>query len=60
MKSAKNDEGSIQKKLCNFLIAYRSTPTSSTAETPAQISCGRNLITKLDRSTKPSLTRTVD
>ncbi|XP_062606962.1 uncharacterized protein K02A2.6-like [Saccostrea cucullata] len=59
MKSAKYDEGSIQKKLCNFLIAYRSTPQSTTGESPAQMFLGRNLTTKLDRA-KPSLTRTVD
>ncbi|XP_062586311.1 uncharacterized protein K02A2.6-like [Saccostrea cucullata] len=59
MKSAKYDEGSIQKKLCNFLIAYRNTPQSTTGESPAQMFLGRNLTTKLDRA-KPSLTRTVD
>jgi hypothetical protein len=59
MKSSKYDEGSLQKKLSNFLIAYRNTPQSATNETPAQIFIGRKLTTKLDR-VKPSMTRSVE
>lgn len=59
IKSAKYDEGSLQKKLSNFLIAYRNTPQSATKENPAQLFVGRKLTIKLDR-TKPSLTRTVE
>ncbi|XP_021354167.1 uncharacterized protein K02A2.6-like [Mizuhopecten yessoensis] len=48
MKSSGKDAGSIQKKLSNFLLAYRNSPQSTTNETPAKMFLGRNLPSRLD------------
>lgn len=46
MKAMKG-EGSIIKKLTNFLLAYRTTPHCATGETPANLYLGRELRTRL-------------
>ncbi|XP_062592417.1 uncharacterized protein K02A2.6-like [Saccostrea cucullata] len=48
MKSMKNNERSINKKIANFLLLYRKAPHSITNETPAKLFHGRNLRTCLD------------
>ncbi|XP_033754722.1 uncharacterized protein K02A2.6-like [Pecten maximus] len=48
MKQAKGDNRSLQHKLSNFLFKYRTTPHTSTSETPAKLLYGRNLRTRLD------------
>ena len=58
MKSAEYDEGTLQKKLANFLIAYRNAPQSTTGESPAQLFMGRSLGTRLERI-RPDVARTV-
>ncbi|XP_048770688.2 uncharacterized protein K02A2.6-like [Ostrea edulis] len=58
MKASKGDEGSLQKKLCNFLIAYRKAPQQATGETPARLFVGKHLTTKIDRL-RPDVTKTV-
>ena len=54
----KNDiaEGDAQKKLDNYLFAYRSIPSTVTGKTPAELFLGRNLKCKLDLL-KPPLDR---
>ena len=54
----KNDiaEGDAQKKLDNYLFAYRSTPSTVTGKTPAELFLGRNLKCKQDQL-KPPLDR---
>lgn len=47
MKCSRNDSASIQKKLANFLLAYRNTPHCTTNETPAKLMMGRELRTKM-------------
>ncbi|KAL5018938.1 hypothetical protein ScPMuIL_004660 [Solemya velum] len=37
LKSSKRDEGTVNKKLSNFLLAYRNTPQGTTNETPAKL-----------------------
>jgi len=54
LKSAQQDAGTLKKKLAQFLIIYRTTPHSTTNETPAQLLMGRKLRTKLDLL-KPSV-----
>ena len=58
MKSAEYDEGKLQKKLANFLIAYRNAPQSTTGESPAQLFMGRSLGTRLER-VRPDVARTL-
>lgn len=48
MKSAVKDDGSLQQKLQRFLLSYRNTPQSTTAETPSSLLMGRKLRTRLD------------
>lgn len=48
MKCSKNDTGSIERKLANFLLAYRNTAHATTNETPAKLMMGRELRTKMD------------
>ncbi|XP_052696239.1 uncharacterized protein K02A2.6-like [Crassostrea angulata] len=48
MKCSKNDAGSIERKLANFLLAYRNTAHATTNETPAKLMMGRELRTKMD------------
>ncbi|XP_056009457.1 uncharacterized protein K02A2.6-like [Ostrea edulis] len=58
MKASKGDDGSLQKKLCNFLIAYRNAPQQATGETPARLFVGKHLTTKID-ILRPNVTKTV-
>ena len=46
----------VKEKLAKFLIAYRSTPHSTTGESPAQLLLGTPLRTRLDL-VKPNLNR---
>lgn len=48
MKSMKNQEMKLNKKIANFLLLYRNAPHSITNETPAKLFHGRNLRTCLD------------
>lgn len=48
MRSSAKDSGSINKKLSNFLMAYRNAPHTTTNETPAKLFMGRNLSTWMD------------
>lgn len=58
MKSSRKDGGTLKKKLSNFLLAYRTTPHTTTNETPAHLLMGRTLQTRLSRI-KPDLSQTV-
>lgn len=58
MKSSRTDDGTLQKKLSKFLLAYRNTEHSTTQESPATLFMGRKLRTRLDLL-KPDLSETV-
>ena len=47
MKASSKHGGTIQKGLSNFLLAYCSTPYSTTGESPAILFMGRTLQTRL-------------
>lgn len=47
MKFSRNIAGCLNKKLANFLLAYRSTPHCTTRKTPAKLMIGRELNTKM-------------
>ena len=51
-------EGTLQKKLVNFLIAYRNAPQSTTGNSPAQAFMGISLGTGLER-VRPDFSCTV-
>ena len=40
--------GSIQARLCRFLFSYRTSPHSTTGQTPAELMMGRRLRTRMD------------
>ena len=44
----KQVKGAIETKICRFLLAYRTTPQTTTGETPAQLRWGRSLTTHMD------------
>ena len=48
MKASKKDEGSVQTKLSNFLLAYRNAAHTTTGESPAKLFIGRTLPSRLD------------
>ena len=48
MKAAKECGKDLQQALSNFLLTYRSTPHTTTNETPAQLFLNRKLRTRLD------------
>ncbi len=48
MKAGHYDRLSVQHRLQNFLLTYRSTPHSTTGETPSLLFLGRHLRTRLD------------
>ena len=58
MKAAKNDKGSMETKLARFLIVYRSTPNTTTGESPAGLLFHRQIRTRLSLIT-PSIAATV-
>ena len=47
MKAAKYDSGTFETKLARFLLMYRNTPNSTTAQSPAQLLFHRTLRTRL-------------
>ena len=51
-------EGSLQTRLARFLLAYRTTPHSTTGRPPAELLNGRHLRTRLDLL-RPDLSATV-
>ena len=55
----KQVSGTIETKLCRFLLAYRTTPQATTGETPAQLRWGRTLRTHMDLL-KPSVADRVE
>ena len=55
----KQDKGSIETKLARFLLSYRTTPQTTTGETPAQLRWSRALRTQIDLL-KPSVATKVD
>ena len=59
MKASRKLGGTIQKRLSNFLLAYRSTPHSTTGESPATLFMGRTLQTRLSLI-KPTVERKVN
>ena len=48
LKAARIDKGDAEIKLRNFLLGYRSTPSSTTGMMPADIFLGRRIRTRLD------------
>ena len=48
IRAEKQSKKPIDEKINNFLMSYRSTPHSTTSITPAQLSIGRNISTKID------------
>ena len=48
MKASANEATSVSQKLSDFLLSYRSTPHSTTNETPGKLFLGRNIRTRLD------------
>ena len=53
IRAEKQSKKPIDEKVNNFLMSYRSTPHTTTSFTPAQLSIGRNISTKIDLM-KPS------
>ncbi|XP_061170896.1 uncharacterized protein K02A2.6-like [Saccostrea echinata] len=58
-RASKVEETSITKRLANFLLTYRSSPHSTTGETPAKLFLGRELCTRLTLL-KPNVRNTVE
>ena len=58
MKAAKYDSGTFEMKLARFLLMYRNTPNSTTAQSPAQLLFHRTLRTRLSLLT-PNVSETV-
>ena len=48
MKASNKDEGFVQTKLSNFLLAYRNAAHATTGESPAKLFIGRTLPLRLD------------
>jgi len=57
--TAKNETGSLDTKLARLLIVYRSTPNTTTGESPAELLFHRQICTRLSLLT-PSASTTVD
>lgn len=47
MKSSSKDSGTVNKRLSQFLMAYRNSPHSTTNESPAKLMMGRDLRTRM-------------
>ena len=58
MRAAKNDNGTFETKLARFLLVYRSTPNTTTGESPSQLLFHRQLRTRLSLVT-PDVSATV-
>ena len=58
IKAAKNDNGSFETKLARFLLVYRSTPNTTTGESPAQLLFHRSIRTRLSLIT-PNVSATI-
>lgn len=58
LKAKKDQKISLSRKLCEFLLTYRTTPHSATRRTPAEL-MGRPLRTRLD-AVRPSLTQRLE
>ncbi|XP_046562530.1 uncharacterized protein K02A2.6-like [Haliotis rubra] len=48
MRASENSDGNVEKKVAQFLLAYRAAPHCVTNETPAKLFLGRELRTRLD------------
>ena len=48
MKKLEGSEGTVHTKLSRFLVAYRSTPQTTTGVTPAELLFNRRLRTRMD------------
>ena len=48
IRAEKQSKKPIDEKINNFLMSYQSTPHTTTSFTPAQLSIGRNISTKID------------
>ena len=59
MRAGKSDTGSLNVKLARFLLTYRSTPSTTTGVTPAELFLKRPLRTRLDLL-RPSLQSRVE
>ncbi len=58
MKPMRNESGEIHQKLARFLLSYRTTPHTTTHETPAKLFMGRELRTRLT-ALKPDLANSI-
>jgi len=58
MRSMKSSSATFQQKLCRFLLAYRTTPHSTTKTTPSELFMGRRVRTKMD-ILRPDLAATI-
>ena len=54
MKKMENDNGSLNDKICRFLLSYRTTPHPATGETPSKLLMKRDLRTRFS-VLRPSL-----
>ena len=55
----KQGKGSVETKLARFIISYRTSPQTTTGETPSQLRWGHNLRTQIDLL-KPNTVRKVE
>ena len=54
----KQRQGTVETKVARFLLSYRTTPQTTTGETPAQLRWGRSLRTHVDLL-KPNVATTI-
>lgn len=54
LKAGSRETGTVEQKLCRFLLAYRSSPHCTTGVSPAELFLGRPVRTRLDLL-KPSV-----
>ena len=60
MRAAKGDSGTIETKLARFLLVYRSTPNTTTGESPAELLFHRQIRTRLSLVTPDVSTAVVN